>query len=386
MSPGKSTQAIQSKRDESFRSVVYPIYQSTVFAVEKSDDYEHFIAGDEGFHIYTRNSNPSIRNVEEKLARLEQGEDCVLFASGMAAITSTLLTFLKNGDAVAASQRLYGATYRFLRDVATQFGIDVHFLDDDELFEIQEYAPTVKVIYFETPINPTSDCVSIARVVEAAKKIGAITIIDNSFASPINQNPIPLGVDIVLHSATKYLGGHTDLMAGVAVGSKAHIKSIRQSMIVFGGCSNPMEASLLDRSLKTLSLRVEAQNRAALTLAKFFETENKVKKVHYPGLESSPSHEIAKSQMSGFGGMLAIELEDLNAAKKFCDSLKVALNATSLGSVETLVSIPVLSSHIRMNDEELAAARVTPGMVRISAGLEDMDDLIADFKQALAAT
>lgn len=381
--PGKSTQAIHGRRDKTFRSANYPIYDSTAFAVEKSDDYQRYINNDPEFYIYTRNANPTMRNVEEKLARLENGEDAVLFSSGMAAITSTILTFVKNGNAIAAARRLYGGTYRFLRDVVPQFGIDVHFLDDDELLNVQDFAPTAKLVYFETPVNPTCDCLLMAGIVEAASNANAITVIDNTFATPINQNPLAHGVDIVIHSATKYLGGHTDITAGAAIGSAAHAKEIRKSMVLYGGCSNPTDAAQLDRSLKTLKLRVEAHNQNAMALALFFASESKVKKVYYPGLPNSTSNEIAKTQMTGFGGMLTIELEDFNAAKSFCDSLHVALNATSLGSVETLVSIPVLTSHIRMNDDELKAARVTPGMVRISAGLEDIEDLIADFKQAL---
>lgn len=378
-----STRSIHGRRDRSFRSANYPVYASTTFAVNRSDDYER--SDGEEFYVYTRYANPTIRNVEEKIARLENAEDGVLFSSGMAAIVSSILTFVKKGDAIAASSRLYGVAYRFLRDVVPQYGIDVHFLAEDELYDVQQYAPTAKLVYFETPINPTSECISIRKIVEAAKRIGALTLIDNTFATPINQQPLTLGVDLALHSATKYLGGHSDLMAGAVVGSKSLIEPIHQMMVLLGGCSNPSEAALLDRSLKTLQVRMDSHNHNAMTLARFFEGEGKVRKVHYPGLESSASHETARSQMSGFGGMLAVEVADLSAAKKFCDSLRLALNATSLGSVETLVSVPVLTSHVRMSEEELSAAHVTPGTVRISVGLEDTDDLIDDFRQALAA-
>lgn len=380
---GKATQGIHGRRDTSYRSANYPIYNSVTFGVERSAEYARW-GHDREFSIYTRYGNPTIRNVEEKLARLEQAEDGVLFASGMAAVTTTVMALVSNGDAVAASSRLYGVAYRFLRDVAPRFGVDVHFLDADELYDLEQYAPTAKLVYFETPINPTSDCLDIASVVAAAKRIGALTVIDNTFASPINQNPLTLGVDLVLHSATKYLGGHSDLMAGAVLGPENLISNVHQAMVVFGGCSNPTEAALLDRSLRTLAVRMEVHNRAALALAHFFEAEKKVRRVHYPGLPSSPVHETARRQMRGFSGMLAIELENLDAAERFCDALEIALNATSLGSAETLVSIPVLTSHIRMSADELNRAGVTPGMVRISVGLEDVDDLIADFSQALA--
>ncbi len=384
MNKGKSTQGIHGRRDKGYRSANYPIYHSTTFAVEQSNDFVSKKSRDDHY-MYTRYSNPSIRNVEEKLARLEQAEDGVLFASGMAAITTALMTFLKNGDAIAVAAQLYGVAHRFLRDVMPQFGVDVHFLDADELYDLSQFAPTVKMVHFETPINPTSACLSIRDVVASAKSIGAITMIDNTFASPINQNPLTLGVDLVVHSATKYIGGHSDLMAGAVLGSKEHIKLVHESMALFGSCSNPAEAALLDRSLKTLKLRVEAHNQIAQSLAEFFSAEPKVRRVHYPGLPDSPDYEVAKSQMSGFGGMLAIELKDLDAAKTFCDRVQLALNATSLGSVETLVSLPVLTSHTSLNEDELASAGITPGTIRISTGLEDVADLIADFKQALAA-
>ncbi len=377
-----ATQAIHGRRDTSFHSANYPIYNSTTFAVERSADYASF-GHDRDFAVYTRHGNPTIRNVEEKLARLEQAEDGVLFASGMAAITTTLLALLRAGDAVAASTRLYGAAYRFLRDFAPGLGIDVHFLDADELYNLEQYAPTVKLVYFETPVNPTSDCLDIGAVVAAARRVGARTVLDNTFASPINQNPLPLGVDLTLHSATKYLGGHSDVLAGAALGPAALIETIHQAMVVFGGCSSPHEAALLDRSLKTLAVRMAAHNQTAQTLAEFFAAEPKVRQVHYPGLPSSPAHAVARRQMRGFSGMLAVEFADLDAASRFCDALEIALNATSLGGVETLVSIPVLTSHMRISDAELRRAGVTPGTVRISAGLEDVDDLLADFQQAL---
>lgn len=384
MKIGKATQAIHGRQDKAFRSANYPIYNSTTFAVSQSSDYEGLV-WDKDSHIYTRYSNPTIRNVEEKLARLEQAEDGILFASGMAAITTTILTFARSGDVIAASSRLYGVAQRFLRDVVPQLGIDVHFLDTDELYNLKEYAPHAKLVYFETPNNPTCTCLSIAEVVHASQEIGALTIIDNTFATPINQNPIVMGVDIVIHSATKYIGGHSDLMAGAALGNDQNTRRVHEMMTVWGGCSNPTEAALMDRSLKTLKVRVEAHNQTAQTLAEFFSAEPKVRRVYYPGLTTSPDYATASAQMSGYGGMLAIELKSLSEAKTFCDTLLVAVNATSLGSTETLVSLPVLTSHSSLSEEERERAGVTPGTIRISTGLEDVDDLTTDFKQALAA-
>jgi cystathionine beta-lyase len=210
-------------------------------------------------------------------------------------------------------------------------------------------------------------------------------MVDNTFASPINQNPIDFGVDIILHSATKYIGGHSDVMAGAVISSKKNIELIHNALKTFGGCLNPMDASMLDRSLKTLKVRIQRHNENARQLAEFFQSRFKVKKILYPGMPNSDSYQIASEQMKGFGGMLCIELTNLDAAKAFCDNLTVALNATSLGSVETLVSIPVLTSHIKMDEKELEKSAVAPGMVRISTGLEDIEDLIADFDSALSA-
>jgi cystathionine beta-lyase/cystathionine gamma-synthase len=386
MKKGKATQAIHGRRDKSFRSTNFPVYQTTNFAVGKSDDYRHYIADEEEFYIYSRYRNPTVQNVTEKLAKLENGESALVFSSGMAAITSTILSFVKQGDTIAASSQLYGMTYRFLRDTAPNFGIHVRFLSEEELYQVDSTFPDAKVVYFETPINPTSKCVSIQGVVESARKIDATIMVDNTFASPINQNPIDFGVDVVLHSATKYIGGHSDVMAGAVISSKKNIDLIHNSLKTFGGCLNPMDANMLDRSLKTLNVRIQLHNENATQLAKFFQAQTKVKRVFYPGLQNSDDYQIASKQMKGFGGMLCIELEDLNAAKSFCDNLTVALNATSLGGVETLVSIPVLTSHIKMDDGELEKSGVTSGMVRISTGLENIEDLTADFDRALSQT
>jgi cystathionine beta-lyase/cystathionine gamma-synthase len=381
----KSTKAIHGRKDKTYLGANYPIYQSTTFAVAKSDDYDKFISGnDEEFYMYSRYSNPTVRNVEEKLASLENAEDAILFSSGMAAVTTSILSFVSKGDMIVAQRRLYGMAYRLLRDIAPRFGIDVKFLDENQLYTFNDDFPGAKLVYFETPINPTTDCISISKVVNAAKKAGALTIMDNTFASPINQTPIDFGVDIVVHSATKYIGGHSDIMAGAAVSTKSLIRTIRETMKAFGGCINPIDAYMLDRSLKTLKVRVEQQNRSAQRLAEFFMRQSKVKSVFYPGIPSLKNYKIAKRQMTGFGGMLCIELANLESAKRFCDSLEIGLNATSLGGVETLVSIPVLTSHIKMTPEELNAARVAEGMVRISVGIEDAEDLMQDFKNALA--
>lgn len=385
MTRGIATDSIHGAHDNEARSITYPIYQTTAFAVQSSDGYAHINDYNADEYFYSRYDNPTLRQVSDKLALLERTEDCLLFASGMNAITTVFLALLRGGDTLVASRALYGGTITFLRDYAPRFGINVVLLDEHELYEVEKYVPQAKVVYFETPVNPRCDCLSIRKVVEAAKRIGALVVKDNTFASPINQTPIDLGVDLVIHSATKYLGGHSDVTAGAVMGRRELMKTVFSARKVFGGTTSPHDAFLLDRSLKTLELRVNQHNTNAMALAQFFEADSKVQQVFYPGLPSSASHEIACEQMSGFGGMLCIALEDLDAAKRFCDSLKIALNVAHLGTAETLVSIPVLTSHSMLNAEELKQAGLTPGMVRISVGLENIADLTADFGDALTA-
>jgi len=383
---GTSTLAIHGDlKDKQFRSVVYPIYQTSTFAVEKSDDYQKFIDEVEDFYIYSRYGNPTVKEVEKRLALIENAEDSILFSSGMSAITTTILSYVQSGDEIISLSSIYGVTYRFFRDYLPNFGVKVKFVELENIDEIEKLITArTKLIYFETPVNPTTRIIDIEKVVKLAKRENLTTIIDNTFATPINQNPLDLGVDIVLHSATKYLSGHSDLILGCVMSSRERIERIRKFKNVFGGNPDPHQAFLLGRSLKTLELRVKRQNENALQLAEFLSSHRKVRKVFYPGLSTHPEHELAKRQMRGFGGMLSFEIDgDIERAKKFCDSLKVALNATSLGSVETLVSIPVLTSHVRMSRDELEKVGISESMVRVSVGIENIEDILWDFEQAL---
>lgn len=385
MPKGRSTLSIHGKIEPTARPVTYPIYQTAAFSVESNEAYARLseYGGDEYF--YTRYDNPTLRNVSEKLAKLEHTEECLLFASGMTAITTTLMTFLSQGDTIASSRALYGGTLQFFRDYAPRFGIKVVLLDEDELYEVDKHVPDAKIVYFETPVNPRTDCLSIRRTVEAAKRIGARVVADNTFASPINQNPIDFGVDLVIHSLTKYIGGHNDVTGGAVLGSRDLLLPIFAARKVFGGIPSPHDAFLIDRSLKTLEIRMAQHNTSALAIARFFEDKAKVQQVLYPGLDSSPSHSIAREQMTGFSGMLCIDLGSLEAAQAFCDNLHIALNVAHLGGPETLIAIPVITSHSALSPDELAKARLSPGMVRISVGLENTEDLIADFKGSLAS-
>jgi cystathionine beta-lyase/cystathionine gamma-synthase len=383
---GTSTLAIHGdSKDKQFRSVVYPIYQTSTFAVEKTDDYQKFIDEVDDFYIYSRYGNPTVKEVEKRLALIENADDSILFSSGMAAITTTILSHVQSGDEIISLSSIYGVTYRFFRDYLPKFGVKVKFFQIEKVDEIEKLISSkTKLIYFETPVNPTTRIVDIEKIVKFAKREDLTTIIDNTFATPINQNPIDFGVDIVIHSATKYLSGHSDLILGCVMSSRERIERIRKFKNVFGGNPDPHQAFLLGRSLKTLELRVKRQNENALKLAEFLSSHRKIRKVLYPGLKNHPEHELAKKQMRGFGGMLSFEIDgDLGRTKKFCDSLKVALNATSLGSVETLVSIPVLTSHVGMKKDELERAGISESMVRVSVGIENIEDIVWDFEQAL---
>lgn len=384
MTKGISTTSIHGKTEPNARPITYPIYQTAAFSVESNEAYARLsdYGGDEYF--YTRYDNPTLRNVSDKLAKLELAEECLLFASGMTAITTALMTFLSAGDTVASSRALYGGTLQFFRDYAPRYGIKVVLLDEDELYDVDKQVPQAKIVYFETPVNPRTDCLSIRRTVEAAKRTGALIVADNTFASPINQNPVDFGVDLVIHSLTKYIGGHNDVTGGAVIGARDVLLPVFAARKVFGGIPSPHDAFLIDRSLKTLELRMAQHNASALRIAQFFEDEPKVKTVLYPGLESSPSHAVAREQMRGYSGMVCIDLGNLDAAQRFCDGLGVAQNVAHLGGAESMVSIPVITSHSALTPDELAKARLSPGMVRISVGLENTEDLIADFKTALA--
>ncbi len=392
-----ATRAIHGEQLFAFRgSVATPIYQTSTYRFETSEDAIRHAKGDPSVYVYSRYHNPTVHDVEVKLALMENGEAAAIFASGMAAITTAILAVTKAGDNIISTPALYGGTYRWMRDELPKQNINVRFVDPNHLEEIGQVAnERTTIVYIETPTNPTLSIVDIAEVVRQTKKAQKrlsrpiLTMIDNTFATILNQDPFKFGVDVIAESATKYLGGHADILAGVIVGKEEFVKQVRTLGKYHGGCADPFAAYLLGRSLKTLELRVHRQNENALALAKALEKNKRVNRVIYPGLPSHPQHKIAKKQMTGFGGMVTIEVRPskryspVEAAVKVCDNLKVAVNAMSLGSVETLVSIPVYSSHVFMSDGELKRHSVTAGMIRISVGIEGIEDLIEDFNQAL---
>ena len=350
-------------------------------------------------YVYTRYHNPTVHEAQDRLALMMGSAEVLLLSSGMAAITSAILSVAKTGDEILSTSSLYGGTYRFFRDILPRYGVKVRYVPPGRLEAVREMATKkTALVYCETPTNPTLSIVDIASLVHNVRKASARArrripiILDNTFATILNQNPFAFGVDVVVESATKYLGGHTDLMAGVVAGSSRFITGVHTQMKYLGGCADPFAAYLLLRSLKTFELRVLKQNANAMALAEFLEHHPRVKRVLYPGLPSHPDHATARAQMTGaggagYGGMVTIEVSGgVRGAVRVCDSLRVAVNAMSLGGVETLVSIPVYSSHVHMSASELSRQGVTPGMVRISAGIEAWDDLRDDFDRALRKT
>ncbi|MEK6566075.1 MAG: PLP-dependent aspartate aminotransferase family protein [Bacteroidota bacterium] len=392
-----STRAIHGNKLYAYTGPVsLPIYQTSTYRFESSEEAIRYAKGDPSVYVYTRYHNPTVHDVEEKLALMENAEAAALFSSGMAAISTAIMAVTKSGDEIVSTPALYGGTYRFFRDELPKQKIKVSYVDPRNLAELSKLvSPRTTIVYFETPTNPTIDVVDIEELVretrKAEKKAGRkiLIMIDNTFASIMNQDPFGFGVDVIVESATKYLGGHSDIMAGAVIGTTEYVKQVKALAKHYGGCADPFAAYLLFRSLKTFELRVTKQNENAHALAKALEKHPKINRVLYPGLPSHPMHQVAKKQMRGFGGMVTIEVKPskklvpVEAAVKVCDNLKIAVNAMSLGGVETLVSIPVYSSHVFMKEEELKKHGVTPGMIRISVGVEGVKDLIADFEQAL---
>jgi len=361
------------------------ICRTSTFTFPSTEEMKRWAEGKSSAYIYTRYGNPTLSVAEGKIATLEGGEAAVVTASGMAAISSALLGALKQGDEVITTAQTYGGTYRLMRDEFPDWGIGVKRVETSLEGIDSLVTPRTKVLYVETPTNPTLRIVDLEKAIAFAKKHKLISIIDNTFATPVLQKPIELGFDIAVHSATKYMGGHSDIIAGAAAGSKKWMDRIRHMIIDLGGSMDPEAAFLLIRGLKTLGLRVMRQCENAQAVAEFLEKHPKVAKVHYPGLKSHPDHALAKRQMKGFGSMLAFDLKGgLPAARKFCDRVRLFLLAASLGGVESLVVLPIYTSHYNMSLDELAKVSVTPGTVRVSVGLEDASDLIADLKQALA--
>jgi methionine-gamma-lyase len=360
------------------------IVRSSTFTLASTEELKLWAEGKSKAFMYTRDGNPTLVMAAKKIAALEGAEDAVVTSSGMAAISSTLLSFLSHGDELISTAQVYGGAYRLMRDIFPRFGITARHVESSLEGIEKLVSPRSRCLYVETPTNPTLFLVDLRKAAAFARKHHLISIVDNTFATPILQNPIALGFDLVIHSVTKGLSGHSDLLGGVVAGDLEHIARVRHLISCFGGCMDPEVAFLLMRGVKTLGVRLPRQCETALRVAKFLEKHPKVARVHYPGLKSHPDHLLAEKQMRGFGSMLAFDLKGgLPAARGFCDRVQLFLLAASLGGVESLVILPIYGSHYNMTKEELRRAGVQPGTVRVSIGLEDAQDLIDDLKQAL---
>jgi len=362
-----------------------PIYATSTFLFDSAAELEAFQRGESGKYIYSRYANPSVQSAEEKLAALEAADAALMTSSGMAAVATALFGLLSAGDEVICSSAIYGGTLQVITRLLERFGVAARFVSLAELAAVDTViGPRTRIVWFESPTNPTLRCVDIAEIAALCRSRGVWSIIDSTFASPVNQQPLRLGVDLVMHSATKYLNGHSDVIAGALVGSRALIHQLQDARKLFGGVLEPASAFALARGMKTLGVRVARQNDTALRVAQWCEADRRVERAFYPGLGSHPDHAIARRQMSGFGGMVTIDLAGgLDAAVRTFDRLKLIRRAASLGGVESLCSLPVLTSQFGLTDPQLASAGVTKGMMRLSIGLEHPDDLIADLDQAL---
>ena len=380
-----STLCVQGKHTQTSGPAVVPIVQTSTFVFENQQEMFDSVQGKSSGHVYTRWSNPTTKNVEEKISALEGTEDTHVLASGMAAISSAVIGVVKSGERILSSDSIYGGTVHFFNKILLQCGIQVDYVDTDELVDrLTDSGDTYKLCFFETPTNPTLKIVDIKKVVDAARATGTISMIDSTFGSPINQKPHTLGIDLVMHSATKYLGGHSDIIAGTISGSNAMMTNVRSAAKLLGGTMDPFASFLLDRGIKTLSVRMERHNFNAKYLAEKLEKDSRIRKVHYPGLTSHPHHAVARKQMDGFGGMLSIELEsDLAGTSKFVDSLRIFLNAVSLGGVESLASIPALTTHYGIGEKAMREMDISESTVRLSIGIEDSSDLLLDLLSAL---
>jgi cystathionine beta-lyase/cystathionine gamma-synthase len=362
-----------------------PIWQTTSFSADSSEHFAQIATAHHPAEFYTRYGNPTHKQVEATIAALEGGEAALVTGSGMGAIFLSMMSWLESGDHVVAQSDLYAGARALLRDVVPRWSISTTFVDQTKPEEFAEaLRPNTKLIYIESPSNPLMRMTDLRAIAELAKSRGITTIIDNTFSTPINQRPLEFGIDVVVHSATKYLGGHHDLTAGALIASNDFVARAWKFAIIAGAVLSPFDGWLLLRGLRTLGVRVERHNRNALALAQFLESHPKVLRVNYPGLESHPQHALARQQMRGFTGMLSVELKgDFKTAERFIENLKLATYAGSLGGVETLVVQPAAMWSHQLTLEQRKAAGISDGLVRVSVGLEDERDLIKDFERAL---
>ncbi|HMR58041.1 MAG TPA: cystathionine gamma-synthase family protein [Cyclobacteriaceae bacterium] len=362
-----------------------PIVSSVTFAYKNLNEWQRVALGQQEGFIYSRNTNPTVCALEEKIRVLEDAEAATAFATGMAAISNTLFTFLTAGKRVVSIKDTYGGTSKIFLDFLPQYGVHVSLCETGNHEEAEmEIAKGCDLVYLETPTNPTLKVIDIQRLSAAAKKAGAITVVDNTFATPINQNPLALGADLVVHSATKFLCGHSDAMGGLLAGKKELVQKVFQFREINGASLQADPAYMIARGMKTLQLRIERQNTSAMKIAHYLQQHSKVKAVYYPGLESHSGHAIAKKQMRGFGGMMSFALDGgYDRVEQFLPNLKLVHLAASLGSVSTLAGPPRTTSHVELTEAQRKHLGIPESLVRYSVGIEDVEDLLADLEQAL---
>ena len=384
--PHPETAAVRGAADLEKKNapVTPPIYQTSTFEVTDNEEQIRVTTTD---RYYTRWGNPTITLAEQTIAALEGTEGARVFASGMGAITTTILGVLKTGDHIVAQRDIYGGVTKFLSSWLPKLGIETTFVDTNDYDQhAKAIRPNTKMLYLESPTNPSLRVVDIKKMAALAREHGLVSMVDSTFATPINQRPAEYGVDLVMHSGTKYLSGHADLTCGVVCGRQELMDQLWESRTTLGNVMDPHAAWLLVRGVKTLAVRVAKQNENAQRVAEFLEQHAKVRRVYYPFLKSNPEYAIAREQMSGAGGMVTFEVEGTgDDARRVSEAMRLFTLATSLGGVESLVSIPVLTSHAMISAEQRAKMGVTEQMVRLSVGIENSDDLIADLEHALEA-
>lgn len=366
------------------KPIIPPVHLSATYKFDNSDDLIDVVQNRSGY-IYSRWDNPSVIEVEKTLAAMEGYDHALGFGSGMAAITTSILANINAGSRIIATQEVYGGTYEFFNDILPKLNVDTELVNCWKQAQLlQEIEKGVSILYLETPSNPLLRVVDIKPLAEAAHKKGAVVMLDGTFASPVNQHPIDLEVDIVIHSATKYLGGHHDITAGFVCCNEPHFDTIWTYRKIMGGVMDPLSAFLTLRGIQTLALRIQRQNENAMKIAEFLQQHEKIKTVYYPGLACHPDHAIAKRQMIGFGGMLSFEVNgDFDETKHFMDGLKVIKLATSLGGVTSLANQPITNTHAALSPENRAKAGISESLVRLSVGVEQVDIIIDDLRQAL---
>ncbi len=381
------TKAVHAGEDltKNFGSVSIPIYPATIFAFSDADEGAAIHNYQKEGYFYGKLGNPTQDALEKAICQLENGEAALAFASGMAAVSTSILTLVKTGDHIVAPDSMYSTTTIFLQHLAENFGIDVTFID---AANAENYANSAKentkVFWIETPSNPLLKITDISAVAKIAKEKNIKTIADNTFATPFNLRPLEFGIDLLIHSATKYLGGHSDLTAGLMVGESEIVEKVRlKTTKLYGGNIAPQIAWLVLRGIKTLALRMERHNQNASAIAYMLANHPKVKAVFYPGLEKNQNHNIAKAQMNGFGGMIAFDVGGIEQGKTLVNNVKICTLATSLGGVETILQHSASMTHATLSPEERFKAGVTDGLIRLSVGIEDEKDLIADLENAL---